>query len=148
MAKKHTSRPQVVKQAKSLIPLSFYKVKGFVAIYRTLDTIVDAIVEEIVDQMKQTLKTLGKSFTPNALDEWTPLLRDSVYQRLVHGGDWNTDRANVLTVASDMATIASILSASSIVVNKNQVHAAFRAAKHHATCPGGVGAGRWCNFDI
>ena len=106
------------------------------------------IVQEIIDAMTSTLKAQGKSFSAGALDEWRDKLYDAVFTRLLKGGDWAQDKADVLTVASDMAVIAAILSGSSSTVNKGRVHAAFRACKDHAVCPGNLGSGRWCDFDI
>jgi hypothetical protein len=108
----------------------------------------NAIVNEIVSHMKATLTASGKSFSATALDEWRPKLQTSVFFRLLQGGDWPTDKANVLAVAGDMARIAGIISASSATVNKARTHAAYRAVKEHVTCPGGLGSGRWCDFDI
>lgn len=106
------------------------------------------IVNEILYAMDQALAAQGKSFTSTALEEWTPKLWASVFNRLANGGDWAADQANVIAVAEDMARIGAILSASSSTVNKGRAHAAFRAVKEHATCPGDLGSGRWCDFDI
>ena len=110
--------------------------------------ITNAIVQEILDQMNITLQGAGKAFTPTALDEWVPKLRTSVKARLLNGGNWANERAAVLVVASDMARIGSILSATSPKVNKGHAHASFRAVKEHNICPGSLGSGRWCDFDI
>jgi hypothetical protein len=108
-----------------------------------------AIVTEIINYMKATLTTTGKSFSSTALSEWQPKLEVSVFTRLVLGGNWATDKANVLAVAGDMALISGIISASSATVTKARVHAAYRAVKEHVKCPSvGQGGGRWCNFDI
>lgn len=106
------------------------------------------IVDEILYAMDQALAAEGKSFTSTALEEWTPKLWTSVFNRLVNGGDWTADKADVLKVAEDMARIAAILSSNSSSVNKGRAHAAFRAVKDHQTCPGSLGSGRWCDFDI
>ena len=114
-----------------------------------LKTETTAIVTEIVSHMKATLTTSGKSFSSTALNEWQPKLHASVFTRLVLGGDWPADKANVLAVAGDMALISGIISASSATVTKARVHAAYRAVKEHVKCPSaGSGSGRWCNFDI
>jgi hypothetical protein len=115
---------------------------------RQLKAETNAIVNEIVAHMKATLAANGKSFSPNALDEWRPKLHVSVLLRLVQKGDWAADKAKVLAVAGDMALIAGIISASSVTVTKARTHAAFRAVKEHVKCPGGLGSGRWCDFDI
>jgi len=107
-----------------------------------------SIVNEIVAHMKATLAANGKAFSPTALDEWRPKLHNSVFLRLLNNGDWANDKAKVLAVAGDMAIIAGMLSASSATVTKGRTHAAFRAVKEHATCPGPLGSGRWCDFDI
>ena len=107
-----------------------------------------AIVREIVDEMNLTIASVGKSFVPGALDEWRGKLFNSVLLRLISGGSWAKDRPNVLAVAHDMALISAIISGSSSSIAKGRVHAAFRAVKDHATCPGGLGGGRWCDFDI
>ena len=107
-----------------------------------------SIVNEIVTHMKATLTADGKSFSATALDEWQPKLQQSVYVRLLEGGNWTADKANVLTVAGDMARISAIISGPSATVNKARVHASYRAVKEHVTCPGGLGSGRWCDFDI
>ena len=106
-----------------------------------------AIVAEIINEMNLALATVGKSFSPNALNEWEPKLRHSVWVKLMLGGNWMTDRTNVLTAAHDMAIIAAILAGPSAQVAKGYVHAAFRAAKDHSACPGG-GSGAWCDFSI
>jgi len=117
-------------------------------ILRNAKAAAAAIVNEIVTYMKATLTADGKSFSDTALDEWRPKLQHSVFVRLVEGGDWPAEKANVLTVAGDMAHISAIISGSSGTVNKARVHASFRAVKEHATCPGDLGSGRWCDFDI
>ena len=104
-------------------------------------------VAEIINEMNLALATVGKSFSPNALNEWEPKLRHSVWVKLMLGGNWMTDRTNVLTAAHDMAIIAAILAGPSAQVAKGYVHAAFRAAKDHSACPGG-GSGAWCDFSI
>ena len=106
------------------------------------------IVSEIVTHMKNTLTADGKSFSSTALEEWQPKLQHSVFVRLLNGGDWPSEKANVLAVAGDMAHISAIISGSSATVNKARVHASFRAVKEHQACPGGLGSGRWCDFDI
>lgn len=106
------------------------------------------IVAEIVAEMEAVIATLYKTFTSTALSEWRPELHDAVDRRLQQGGDWPRDRAKVLAVAGDMTRIAAILSAGSPTVAKARVHAAFRAAKDHATCPVDAGSGKWCDFNI
>jgi hypothetical protein len=145
MAKK--TKRKIKKSGQAYVPASFSLTK-FKTLIVSSNVIARAIVKEIVDEMNLTLMATGKSFTPNALDEWVPKLTVSVRDRLMDGGNWTNDRANVLAVASDMALIGAILSGTSSVVNKGRVHAAFRAAKDHATCPGPLGSGRWCDFDI
>jgi hypothetical protein len=147
MAKRRTKRRGLAKAKLSPVQ-SFAKVTGFTKVQARLNRIAGAIVKEIIDEMNLTLMAVGKSLSAGALDEWKPKLTASVFTRLLNGGNWANDRANVLAVASDMALIASILSGSSSVVNKGRVHAAFRAVKDHATCPGNLGSGRWCDFDI
>ena len=117
-------------------------------IVRNAKAAAAAIVNEIVTHMKTTLTTDGKAFSGTALEEWQPKLQHSVYVRLLDGGNWPADKANVLAVAGDMAHISAIISGSSATVNKARVHASFRAVKEHATCPGDLGSGRWCDFDI
>jgi hypothetical protein len=147
MAKKKKSKKakksgQILQIAASL---SSTKLKATVL---SVKVVAKAIVKEIVDEMNLTLMAVGKSFSPNALDEWVPKLLVSVMNRLLQGGNWPNDRANVLAVASDMAIIGAILTGPSSTVNKGRVHASFRAVKDHATCPGSLGSGRWCDFDI
>jgi hypothetical protein len=137
-----------VKRARIAAAATIAKIKGIRGFQASINLMVDQIVKEILDEMNLTLMAVGKSFSPTALDEWTPKLRTSVFNRLMSGGDWGTDSPNVLAVASDMALIGSILSGSSSTVNKGRVHASFRAVKEHATCPGSLGSGRWCDFDI
>lgn len=144
---KKRPRRQVSKAAGSSGPSST-KVGAYGKLRRALDRAAAAIVAEILDQMKLTLTGLNKSFTANALDEWTPKLKASVAMRLLNHGNWATDRANVLAVAGDMARIGALLSGGDSKVNKGRVHASFRACKDHATCPGNLGSGRWCDFDI
>ena len=130
------------------MPGVFKLPKGYSKIFRAIESITNAIVQEILDQMNITLQGAGKAFTPTALDEWVPKLRTSVKARLLNGGNWANERAAVLVVASDMARIGSILSATSPKVNKGHAHASFRAVKEHNICPGSLGSGRWCDFDI
>ena len=148
MAKK--KKTKAVKTAKLTAATSLTKIRNFKAVYTSIEIIVDAIVKEIVDEMNLTIMAVGKTFAPASLDEWTGKLRNSVRDRLLATppGDWNADRPKVLAVASDMSIIAAILSASAPTVAKGRVHAAFRAVKDHATCPGNLGSGRWCDFDI
>jgi hypothetical protein len=137
--------------AKATVVLSVAKMPGFGGIVRAAKAAAAAIVQEIIDEMNLALASVGKSFSASALDEWRPKLAHSVFVRLLNGGDWATDRPNVLQTAHDMAIIAAILSGSSSVVVKGRVHASFRAVKDHAACPaasGGTGGGRWCDFDI
>ena len=115
---------------------------------RKMKAEASSIVKEIVAHMKATLTTNGKSFTATALDEWRPKLHNSVFLRLLQGGNWAADKANVLTVAGDMAHISAVISGPSSTVTKARLHAAYRAVKEHVTCPGGLGSGRWCDFDI
>jgi hypothetical protein len=138
-------------RAKATVPVSFFKIPGFLRTIASLKLVVATIVQEIIDEMNLALASVGKSFSAGALDEWRPKLTHSVFVRLLNGGNWATDRTNVLLVAHDMAIIASILSGSSPVVVKGRVHAAYRAVKDHGACPalsGGPGGGRWCDFDI
>jgi hypothetical protein len=143
--KKKSKRARKSGQVYASTSFSATKFKSLIA---SVDIAARAIVKEIVDEMNLTLMATGKAFTPNALDEWVPKLTTAVRDRLLDGGNWTNDRANVLAVASDMALIGAILSGTSSAVNKGRVHASFRAVKDHATCPGGLGAGRWCDFDI
>lgn len=147
MAKKKAKK---IKKAKLTAATSLSKIQGFRAVQASIYIVVDAIIKEILDEMNLTILAVGKTFATGALDEWTEKLRNSVLERLLATppGDWNRDRANVLAVASDMSIIAAILSASAPTVAKGRVHAAFRAVKDHATCPGSLGSGRWCDFDI
>jgi hypothetical protein len=147
MAKKRSKRRARAK-AQRTTPQSFAKVRGFPTVQARLKIVVGRIVKEIIDEMNLSLMAVGKSFSPGALDEWKPKLTASVFTRLLNGGNWANDRARVLAVASDMALIGSILSGSAAAVNKGRVHASFRAVKDHATCPGSLGSGRWCDFDI
>jgi len=135
-------------KAKASAAVKFTQIKGFRAVQAGIRVVVREIVKEIIDEMNLTLMAVGKSFSPGALDEWKDKLSISVFMRLMDGGDWARDRADVLAVASDMALIGSILSGSAPVVNRGRAHAAFRAVKDHATCPGPLGGGRWCDFDI
>lgn len=147
MAKKRAGKARKAKQA---VATSLTQIKGFKAFQASIDVVVDAIMKEILDEMNLTILAVGKTFATGALDEWSEKLRKSVLARLLATppGDWNKDRANVLAVASDMSIIAAILAASAPTVGKGRVHAAFRAVKDHATCPGSLGSGRWCDFDI
>jgi len=113
-----------------------------------LHRVAAAIVQEIVDEMNLKVAAAGKTFEPNALVEWRPELLKAVLRKLLNGGNWNADRANVLIVAGDMATISAILANGLPKVAKNKAHAAFRAVKDHQTCPNPPGSGAWCNFDI
>lgn len=107
----------------------------------------DDIVREIVDAITTSIQNGGKTLTPGALDEWAPKLTNAVAKNLSLGGDWNKDRAKVMIVATDMATIAIILSYEQPSVTKSEIHAAFRAVRFHRACPGPGGQGAWCNFD-
>jgi hypothetical protein len=128
--------------------VSFSEVPGFNAMHVLLTTIVDDIVQEIIDKMTDTLAEQGKAFSDGALDEWKPKLANAVWLRLLLGGNWANEKDNVLAAARDMALIAAILSGNSPTVVKARAHAAFRAVKDDANCPGDVGSGRWCDFDI
>lgn len=139
---------QDVKASLNAAATSFEAVPGFKAIQLTLTAIVDAIVQEIIDRMNETVASEGKSFTAGALVEWKPKLENAVYIRLSQGGDWATDKVNVLAVAEDMARIACMISGPLPDVSKVRVHAAFRAVKDHQVCPVPPGGGRWCDFDI
>jgi hypothetical protein len=123
-------------------------VPGFLTFIQKSKAMVNYIVGQIIREMNATVEAEGKSFSDAALEEWTPKLRTAVLHKLLDGGNWDDDKANVLTVAHDMALIASILSGSSSTVAKGHVHAAFRACKDHSSCPGSLGSGRWCDFDI
>jgi hypothetical protein len=141
---------RAVKKAKLAAATKLTQIKGYKAVYVSIEFVVDEIVKEILAEMNLTIMAVGKTFAPASLDEWTEKLRKSVRDRLMATppGDWNADRPKVLAVASDMAIIAAILSASAPTVAKGRVHASFRAVKDHATCPGTLGSGRWCDFDI
>ncbi|HET7220946.1 MAG TPA: hypothetical protein VFJ02_22990 [Vicinamibacterales bacterium] len=146
MAKTRAKRR--VKKAKTSAAVSLSQLRQYKGFRAELKALAHAIVKEIIDEMNLTLMAVGKSFSAGALDEWSDKLLISVMARLLDGGDWGKDRSNVLAVASDMALISAILSGSSPTVNKGRVHASFRAVKDHATCPGTLGSGRWCDFDI
>lgn len=108
----------------------------------------DDIVQQIIDHMIVVAAASGKTFSATAFDEWRVKLKESVKVNLLAGGSWANDKTNVLVVAGDMATIAAIITGSNnTVISRGRVHAAFRAVKEHAACPG-VGSGAWCNFDI
>jgi hypothetical protein len=141
---------KAVKKAKLAAATKLTQIKGYKAVYVSIEFVVDEIVKEILAEMNLTIMAVGKTFAPASLDEWAEKLGKSVRDRLMATppGDWNADRPKVLAVASDMAIIAAILSASAPTVAKGRVHAAFRAVKDHATCPGTLGSGRWCDFDI
>lgn len=145
---KRRPKRRVPSKAKSSPAPKQPNLKGLTKLKTALNRFAGSIVREIIDQMTVTLAGTNQTFSPTALDEWTPKLRASVATRLLGGGNWTTDRPNVLAVAGDMSRIASILSAGAPAVNKGRVHAAFRATKDHATCPGNQGSGRWCDFDI
>ena len=147
MAKKRSKRRTISKSTVTIAQM-FARMKGLKKVQKGANHLVGAIVKEILDEMNLTLMATGKTFSPNALDEWKPKLVKSVFNRVMSGGLWANDRANVLQVASDMALISSILSAGNTVVNKGRVHASFRAVKDHSACPGSLGSGRWCDFDI
>jgi hypothetical protein len=148
MAKKKKKSKKAKTSGQLLQVATSFSATKFKATLASVKVATKAIVKEIVDEMNLTLMAVGKSFTPNALDEWLPKLQTSVMNRLLQGGSWSNDRANVLAVASDMAIIGAILTGPSSTVNKGRVHASFRAVKDHATCPGSLGSGRWCDFDI
>jgi hypothetical protein len=113
-----------------------------------IKTYTGRIVKEIMDEMNLTAASVGKTFEPNAFQEWKPKLTHAVWVKLAMGGNWETDRPNVLAVAHDMILIASIISAGLPKIAKNKIHGAFRAVKEHDTCPVIPGSGQWCNFDI
>src|SRR5262249_37035368 len=107
------------------------------------------IVQEIVDALTKSITDAGLMLSVGALDEWRAKLLVSVTKNLNKGAVWTPlARQNVLRVAKDMGTIAVILSAADSEVTKNRVHAAFRAAKFHKSCPGTAGSGAWCDFSI
>jgi len=113
------------------------------------ETTAEAIVDRIVKEMTAVLKGRKKQFSSGAIDEWEKKLLGSVRTTLSSpGGSWLVSRPKVLLVAKDMARIAAMLSAKKSKVDKPQVHAAFRAVKEHVVCPGGPGAGRWCDFNL
>jgi hypothetical protein len=145
MAKKSTRQPRTYGPG---FASSFNELPGFMQFIQQSKAIVNYIVGQIVSEMNATVAAEGKSFSDAALEEWTPKLRKAVLNKLLDGGNWDDDKANVLQVAHDMAWIASILSGSSSTVAKAHVHAAFRACKDHSSCPGSSGSGRWCDFDI
>jgi hypothetical protein len=145
MAKKSARQPR--KGGAGSEP-SFAELPGFLSVIQKCKAIVNRIVGQIITEMNATVAAEGKSFSDAALEEWTPKLKTAVFNKLLDGGNWNDDKAAVLTVAHDMALIASILSGSASLVAKAHVHAAFRACKDHSTCPGSLGSGRWCDFDI
>ena len=106
------------------------------------------ITNEIVKAVRDALDTLGKGENAPAIAEWRALLLVAVYNRLLAGGDWSKEGANVLTVAGDMGTIAGLLSGSDTEPSDDQLKAAFLAVKFHSTCASaGIGGGAWCPFD-
>jgi len=109
----------------------------------------DAIVQKIGKRIEDTLGALtpAKQLTSTALGEWSPKLRKSVERNLSLGQKWAVAEPKVLEVATDMARIAAILSTDDPSVPKQRLHAAFRAAKAHKSCPG-TGGGAWCDFDM
>jgi hypothetical protein len=108
----------------------------------------EQIVSQIVKALTEAITNAGLSLSVGALDEWQPKLLQSVKDNLKAGGLWTPiAQKNVLRVAADMGRIAVILSADDAEVTKSRVHAAFRAAQFHKTCPG-AGGGAWCNFRI
>lgn len=106
-----------------------------------------AITSEIVRTVSASVRNAGKTPNAAALANWRSPLQKAVYSRLVQGGNWSADRTKVLKVATDMGTIAALLSGKNKSAGKNQLQGAFTAAKSHVTCSsGGVGGGDWCTF--
>jgi hypothetical protein len=107
------------------------------------------IVKKISARIEDTLGALtpAKQLSSTALSEWSPKLRKAVEKNLALNQKWAIAEPAVLAVAADMARIAAILSTDDPSVPKARLHAAFRAAKAHKSCPG-AGGGAWCDFDM
>jgi hypothetical protein len=126
----------------------FEGVKFILAYLRSKWAEANRIANDIVKAVRDSLYAHGKGENAPALAEWRGLLVDAVYAKLLTGGDWGTDGPNVITVATDMGTIAALLCGSSAQPTKDQLKVAFAACKSHNTCSaGGVGGGAWCSFD-
>jgi hypothetical protein len=123
-------------------------VKLILAFLRSTWGQANQIANEIVQAVRDSLNGHGKGENAAALAEWRGLLVDAVYLRLLTGGNWTTDGRNVLSVATDMGTIAALLCGSSPQPSKDQLKVSFAACKSHNTCSaGGIGGGAWCSFD-
>jgi hypothetical protein len=107
------------------------------------------IAQLIVDTIVLAIEDAGYTIIAAAFSEWQPKLKTSVQNRLNAGGQWTPNvEKKVLDVARDMAAIAVIISDDDPEIPKSRLHAAFRAAKASKKCPGGSGAGAWCDFSI
>jgi hypothetical protein len=104
---------------------------------------VDSILAECIKEVK---KGLGKKRpSPEARKYWIDNCTVSIANQLSKGGDWNSDKKNVLPTAKKMGKVAAALATGKIVLFWAAV-AAAEAVQQDPRCPGGPGSGAYCDF--
>lgn len=104
---------------------------------------VESILKECTKEVK---KGLGpKRPSAESRKFWTDAARKSIAAALAAGGDWDTDKKNVLPTARKMGKVAAALASGKIVLLW-AAEAAAEAVQSDPRCPGGPGAGAYCDF--
>lgn len=110
---------------------------------RSADPDVEAILEECIAEVR---KGLGrKRPSQDARAYWIDNSRASIATQLKRGGNWKQDRRNVLPTARKMGKVAAALATGKIVLLW-AAEAAAEAVQRDPRCPGGTGAGGYCDF--
>lgn len=155
MAKKRAAKRRVP-QYQIMIPLDKTKMLGatetlvFKSVVALMSSAALRIANKIIAKVDLTIQASGMQVAAGSYDLWRPELAQSIKNNLMLNAPWDAPtEAAVLGVATDMGTIAVILSRGSNQVARTQIHAAFNAvSKAHAICSNAMGGGTWCNFEM
>ena len=104
---------------------------------------VESILKECTKEVRKGLG--GKRASKKAKEYWIDNSRKSIAAQLAKGGDWLVDRKRALPVAKKMGKVAAALATGKIVLLW-AAEAAAEAVQADPGCPGGAGAGGYCDF--
>ena len=104
---------------------------------------VDSILKECIKEGKKGLG--AKRASAKARKYWIDESRISIAKQLTMGGDWNSDKKNVLQTARKMGKVAAALATGKIVLAW-AAEAAAKAVENDPRCPSGPGRGGYCDF--
>lgn len=103
----------------------------------------ESILEECAKQVRQGLGK--KRVSKAAKDYWIDNASRSIASQLANGGNWTVDKKRVLPIAKKMGKVAAALATGNLVLLW-AAEAAAEAVQADPGCPGGLGAGGYCDF--